>query len=124
MAGIVNIDIGSVLSGIGTAAKDISQAITGKDPEQAQKLLELSAQATKAQTDINLAEAQNVNLFVSGWRPFIGWLCGLALGIQFIYMPIFTPESRYDFSELISLVIAMLGVGALRTYEKTQGVSK
>lgn len=122
--GIVDVNVSDVLSGIGTLAKDVRTAITGKDPGAEAKLAELDDQLALAQLKVNEIEAASTSVFVSGWRPFIGWLCGVALGIQFIYMPIFTPESRYDFSELISLVIAMLGIGALRTYEKTQNVSK
>lgn len=122
--GLVNLDVSQVMQGIGELAKDVRQAVTGKDPEAESKSLALTAAIADAQAKINLAEASNPNVFVSGWRPFIGWLCGIGIGIQFIYMPIFNPDSRYDFSELLNLVIAMLGIGALRTYEKIQGVSK
>ena len=131
---LVNVDIGSVLSGIGTLAKDIRQAITGKDPEAAMKLLELEQAAQKAQSDINLAEAQNPNLFVSGWRPAVGWVCVFALSWYYILAPfsswllsIFSVKSTipaFETGELIALLMSILGVGGMRTYEKVQGVSK
>ena len=134
MGGLVNIDIGSVLQGIGTAAKDIRVAITGKDPAIEQKLLDLEAAASKAQNDINLAEAQNPNLFVSGWRPAVGWICAFALVWYYILAPFMTyvlgifkidaAIPAFDTGDLIALLCSILGVGGLRTYEKVQGVTK
>lgn len=108
------------------------------DPEaraKAEADLRNSLQAwDKAQTDINAVEAANPNLFVSGWRPFIGWTCGLALAYQFVLSPIFvwaglcagfhppTPPKLDD--TLWQLVFAMLGMGGLRTFEKIKGVAR
>ncbi len=128
MGGLVNVEIGTVLSGIGSLAKDIRQAITGKDPQAEQKLLELEQAAEKAQTDINLAEAQNPNLFVSGWRPAVGWTCVAALIWDFILSPLLISLGLkipgLDTGELIALLGSLLGIGGLRTYEKTQGLAK
>lgn len=126
-----------LLKGVGELAKDIRIAITGKDPvkiaEAEAKLLEMEFIAQKAQTDINLVEARNPNLFVSGWRPFIGWVCGVALAWQFLGHPIFIwaiklsgstlEPPKLDTDGLMGLVIAMLGMGSLRTYEKFKGVN-
>lgn len=128
--------VGAVLSGVGNLAKDIRVAITGKDPikeaEVNAKLLELEFLAEKAQTDINLAEASNPNLFVSGWRPFIGWICGVGLFYHFIGFSVFqwaialwkldVTAPVLDTGGLMSLVLAMLGMGGLRTFEKVKGV--
>jgi hypothetical protein len=82
----------------------------------------------KAQIEVNKAEAANQNIFVSGWRPFIGWACGFSLVYHFLFEPIIqyililneldfsTPE--FDFSQLSTIVMAMLGMSGLRTYEK------
>jgi hypothetical protein len=82
----------------------------------------------KAQLEVNKVEAKHNNIFVSGWRPFIGWCCGLSLAYHFILEPIIqyilivngvqfdTPE--FDFSQLSTIVMAMLGMSGLRTYEK------
>ena len=82
-----------LLSSVGTLAKDVRSAITGeptpeKQAEITQKLLELEFTVKKAQTDINLQEAKHPNIFVSGWRPFIGWVCGSAITYNFIINPI------------------------------------
>ena len=81
----------------------------------------------KLQTDINVEDAKNPNLFVSGWRPFIGWICGTGLGYQFLVYPILVAYSpkivQLDMGTLITLLAGMLGLGALRTQEKIKGVS-
>ena len=135
VAGGVSGGIGSIFSAIGTLAKDIRQAITGeispeKKAEMESKLLELEFMSSKAQTDINLEEARNPNMFVSGWRPFVGWICGFSLGWQFIGSPIFEwiiklsgkniVAPTLDTGSLITVLFALLGLGGLRTYEKTK----
>lgn len=126
-----------VLEGIGGLAKDIRAAITGKeiiDPtklaELEQKAMEIEYMSVKAQTDINLEEAKNPNIFVAGWRPFIGWVCGFALGWQFIGNPIFDwvvkicgkniVAPTIDTGSLITILMALLGLGGLRTFEKVK----
>lgn len=66
-------------SALGEFAKDLREAIKGKeiDPEKALKLIEI-------QNEVNKIEAQHRSIFVAGWRPFIGWVCGLALLYNFI----------------------------------------
>jgi len=134
MAGLVNVDVGSVLNGLGSMAKDIRVAITGKDPATEEKLAELEAAAAKAQSDIDLAEAQNPNMFVSGWRPFVGWVCAAALAWYYILAPLTTyvlsifgvksTMPSFDAGTLITLLMTMLGIGGMRTVEKIQGVAK
>ena len=87
----------------------------------------------KGQTDVNAVEAANPNLFVSGWRPFIGWVCGIALAYQYVaapllmwiasslHIPLATPP-KLD-GTLWELVFALLGMGGLRTFEKIKGVA-
>ena len=84
----------------------------------------------RAQIELNKVEASHENVFVSGWRPFIGWACGIALVYHVLVEPIIqyiliisgadfrTPE--FDFSQLSTIVMAMLGMSSLRTYEKTK----
>jgi hypothetical protein len=126
-----------LFTGIGQMAKDIRTAITGKDPakeaEAMQKLLEIEFAAQKAQTDINIVEAQSPNLFVSGWRPATGWICVFALAWYYILAPfaswvmsIFDVESTipiFEAGELMTLLFGLLGIGGMRTYEKIRGVS-
>lgn len=125
-----------VLEGVGSLAKDVRIAITGKDPvkmaEIEAKLLEMEFVAQKAQTDINMEEAKNPNLFVSGARPFIIWVCGFAIAWTFIGHPLFIWIVKISGSSLqapilntdglISLVLSLLGLGGLRTFEKIRGV--
>lgn len=108
------------------------------DPEaraKAEADLRNSLQAwDKQQNDVNAVEAANPNLFVSGWRPFIGWTCGISLCYQYVAAPIVywiamtfgvlieAPPKLDDM--LWQLVFAMLGMGGLRTFEKIKGVSK
>jgi hypothetical protein len=85
------------------------------------------------QLDINKIEATNVNLFVSGWRPAIGWVCALALAYQYLFRPLsgtvaivlgytLPPLPGLD-DNLWQLMMGMLGMGGLRTFEKVQGVA-
>lgn len=82
------------------------------------------------QIGINLQEAKDTSMFVKGWRPFIGWTCGLAFSAKFLIGPfIFTAAQIFnktivlpplDMSEMLPVLIGMLGLGAYRTYEKTR----
>jgi hypothetical protein len=79
------------------------------------------------QAEINTAEAANSNVFVSGWRPAIGWIGAGGLAYHFILRPIFvglgwTSLPTLD-GMLFELIFAMLGFGGLRTYEKLKGVA-
>jgi hypothetical protein len=87
----------------------------------------------KGQTDVNAVEAANANLFVSGWRPFIGWVCGIALAYQYVASPLLmwiasslhialSAPPKLD-GTLWELVFALLGMGGLRTFEKVKGVA-
>ena len=85
------------------------------------------------QTEVNKAEASNPNLFVAGWRPWIGWVCGVALAYQYVLTPIVMwlaaialielPQPPKLDDALWQLMTAMLGVAGLRTYEKIKGVA-
>lgn len=80
------------------------------------------------QLEINKVEAANPNVFVSGWRPFIGWICGVGLAYQFLIYPIliaFVPKvQQLDMGTLITLLGGLLGLGTMRTVEKLNGVAK
>lgn len=84
-----------------------------------------------AQAAINKVEAAHRSIFVAGWRPFIGWICGVGLLNHFLIFPylhflynvniaiLLNPDDK-----LIDLVIALLGMGTLRSIEKLRGVAK
>lgn len=98
------------------------------------KQLEADLQIALAQAEINKAEAMSNDPFRAGWRPFIGWTCGLGFFTQFVLAPWGTwilalrgqdiPFPELDMSTMMPLLFAMLGLGAYRTYEKTRGVTK
>jgi hypothetical protein len=81
----------------------------------------------KGQLEVNRVEAAHKSLFVAGWRPAIGWICGLALMYSTILAPIlsiwfFVPP--VDSALLTSVLMGMLGLGAMRTVEKTKSVAR
>ena len=79
------------------------------------------------QLEINKIEAASSNMFVAGWRPGIGWICAAALAYNTILSPIlaiwFTVPA-VDTSLLYPVLMGLLGLGGLRTYEKSRGVTK
>lgn len=86
------------------------------------------------QIEVNIAEASNPSIFVSGWRPFVGWVCGFALAYTYILLPFmqfgvyalgssetikqFARLPKLDLSDLLPILLGMLGLGIMRTYEK------
>lgn len=86
-----------------------------------------------AQLEVNAKEAQHASIFVAGWRPFVGWTCGIGMVYQTVLHNIlqwlsvmngWPPLPAPDTETLIYVLFAMLGVAGLRTYEKKTGVSK
>jgi len=99
----------------------------------AQAQLAAETDLAKAQAAINQTEAANPNLFVSGWRPFVGWVCGLGLAYAFLIKPIASPliqkwsgvpMEALDVGTLLTLLFGMLGLGGMRTVEKLSGVAR
>lgn len=82
----------------------------------------------KGQTDVNAVEAANPNLFVSGWRPCIGWIGALGLGYQYFIRPVSVGLGLSHLppldGSLMELVIALLGLGGMRSWEKYKGLTK
>jgi hypothetical protein len=78
------------------------------------------------QLEINKVEASHASIFVSGWRPFCGWVCGMALLYSFILSPfldIWLDVPRLEMGDLMTVLLGMLGLGGLRTHEKTKSVA-
>lgn len=130
--------VGAVMSGIGTLAKDIRQAITGELPaekqaEIEQKLMELELKAMEGQMQINLEEAKHESVFVAGWRPFIGWVGGSALAYAAIIEPLMSWAARLygstvvfptiDTTITMQILFGILGLGAFRSFDKSQAPS-
>ena len=89
----------------------------------------------KGQLEINKAEAAHQSMFVAGWRPFVGWTCSVALCWHFVLAPVSIfiagyagatlPDlPKFDMNSLMTVLLGMLGLGGLRTYEKTKGVAR
>tara|TARA_R100001369_G_scaffold86335_1_gene120723 strand:- start:685 stop:1062 length:378 start_codon:yes stop_codon:yes gene_type:complete len=81
----------------------------------------------KGQLTVNATEAAHKSLFVAGWRPAIGWICGFALLYSTILAPIigiWVVVPPVDSSLLTSVLMGMLGLGAMRTAEKVKGVQR
>ena len=114
-----------------------------EDKDQKAKLAhELATMADKhaqeamlAQLEINKAEAASGSLFKGGWRPFVGWTCGIAFAYHFVLQPflifvfayigIEPPDlPEFDVGTLLPVLGGMLGIGGLRSYERTKGLTK
>tara|TARA_S200002703_G_scaffold37157_1_gene32350 strand:+ start:1480 stop:1881 length:402 start_codon:yes stop_codon:yes gene_type:complete len=89
----------------------------------------------KGQIEINKTEAAHKSMFVAGWRPFVGWTCGIALAWHFVGQPLAVfiisysgveapPLPVFEMESLLTVLLGMLGLGGLRTFEKTKGVSR
>jgi len=88
----------------------------------------------KAQIEVNKEEAKSSSMFVSGWRPAVGWICATGMGFNFICVPLgnfFVDLAGYsielvalDLSEMMPVLMGMLGLGAMRSFEKTKGVAR
>lgn len=103
---------------------------------QSGELAQLNADVTLAQGQMatNTAEAANPNVFVSGWRPFVGWVCAAGMASVFVAGPFFewgsglaghaTAWPKLDIMPLLTMLGGMLGLGTLRTVEKINGVAR
>ena len=98
------------------------------------QLMQAAIQESQNQAEINKNEASHSSVFVAGWRPAIGWVCAFGFAFQFALTPIvlwiaaltgstvILPE--IDTQSLYSLTMGMLGMGALRSFEKWKGIAK
>jgi len=88
-----------------------------------------------AQIEVNKVEAASNSIFKSGWRPFIGWTCGIAFSYHFVLQPLLifvmtyaghpVPElPEFDMASLMTVLGGLLGLGGLRTFEKYKGITK
>ena len=130
-----------VSSLIGPVTGILDKVIEDKD-QKAKLAHELATMADKlsheqqlAQIEVNKAEAASGSLFKGGWRPFIGWVCGIAFGYHFVVQPIIIfvvalvgvniPDlPNFNMNTLLTVLGGMLGIGSLRTYEKQKGLTK
>jgi hypothetical protein len=116
----------NVVAGIIDKVADKIDEFTLDKTEKAQLIQEIN----KAQIEVNKVEANSNSLFVSGWRPFVGWTCGVALCYHFVLQPflVFLLYSSgyqmdlpvFDMTTLTTILMGLLGLGGLRSYEKVK----
>ena len=124
------------LIGVGAVADLVNTAINRIWPDksdQEKQAIAAAVMVVQGQIDINKEEAKSPSVFVSGWRPFIGWICGLACAWNWIGLKIALFIAAYsghalnmqpaDISEMMPVLLGMLGLGGLRTAEKINGVA-
>lgn len=121
-----------ITAGIGLAESVINKLWPDKS-EQERAQLAAAMALVQGQLEINKAEAASASVFTSGWRPAIGWVCGSALAYTYIAYPFLLWAGALWFPEikppllgndgmLYELLFGMLGLGAMRTYERVRGV--
>lgn len=123
------------ITGIGSVAdliKDGLDKIWPDKSEQERAQAALLMASLQGQIDTNKAEASNPNMFVAGWRPFVGWVCGAGFCVSALG-PLLewasglaghpTKFPPIDLSVMMPLLMGLLGLGGMRTYEKVSGVS-
>jgi hypothetical protein len=131
MSGLI--DVGSIIESVGKVAGDLITT----DKEKMQLEIEnrkLDQAIDLAQIEVNKIEAASSSLFTSGWRPYIGWGCGTA----FLYSAMFEPIMRFvaqvifdykgpfpqlDTNLTMQVLLGMLGLAGMRSYEKSKGVA-
>jgi len=128
--------MGIDITGVGAVAELAGTVINKIWPdksEQEKQELTAAVMVIQGQLDINKVEAANPSLFVSGWRPFIGWICGLGCTWNWVGLPVLKAAmvvygmpinvTPADLSEMMPLLLGLLGLGGLRTYEKVRKVA-
>jgi hypothetical protein len=126
-----------ITAGLQLGEKLIDRLLPDKAANDAAKAalvqMQLNGELAEVQGQIqtNIAEAANAHVFVSGWRPYIGWICGTGLGYEFLLRPLLTfgaglfhfttVAPNIDMGDLIILLTGMLGFGAMRSFDKSNG---
>ena len=121
---------------VGVAGKVLDKFVEDKDLK-AKLQHELDMQlhnANLAQIEVNKIEASSKNWFVAGWRPSVGWGCSVAMMVHFIILPVGewiaalsgvkVDMPEFDFTQLSTILMAMLGMAGLRTFEKQKKVAR
>ena len=126
---------------IGPATQILDKFVEDKD-QKAKLAHELATMADRlaheqqlAQIAVNKEEAASGSLFKGGWRPFVGWVCGVAFCYHFVLQPIIIfviamtgvsiPDlPSFNMNTLLTVLGGLLGIGGLRTYEKQKGLTK
>jgi len=141
---IIKQGIGAIASSVGGLAKDIRTAITGTAPlteEMRNKLIDqatmieqassqLNQKVLEGQIELNKIDASGTSFFRAGWRPFVGWVCGIGLAYEYLMQPLLAWGSsiwkipvppQLDMATLMPLLLGLLGIATMRTVEKING---
>ena len=132
--------LSSLLGGKDGALKQVASVIdsihTSEEEKLDKKILmqRIQQKLAEKQLDVNAKEASHRSVFVSGWRPFIGWIGGLALMFEFILSPCIEWYAKFaglnltapeiQTGPLLAIVTSMLGVAGMRSFEKAKGLTK
>jgi hypothetical protein len=110
------------LGGVTDVLKELIQLFPNAEQREraASKLQDAESAIAAAQSQTNTAEAGSPSFFVAGWRPFIGWVCGLGFVYTIIGAALHLPA--IDTNPMIMILTGMLGLGTMRTAEKITGV--
>lgn len=123
------------LGSVADLAKTVIEKIWPNKTEQEKAELQAAMIIVQGQLEVNKAEASNPSVFVAGWRPFIGWVCGAACAWNWIGLPVAKAGlllfvsvkldlSPADLTEMLPVLMGMLGLGALRSYDKAKGKAR
>lgn len=136
LGSLIKTAIGPMLDGILRLIPDKGARAEAKENFELQILGALTA-LVQGQLAVNAKEAEHASIFVAGWRPAIGWICGAGLAWNFIVQPLISwiaflipgaPDlsgaPQLEIGELVTILLGMLGLGGLRTYEKRLGVAR
>ncbi len=134
MIGLLSAVLPSVMEVAGRFLPEDKEKRAAAEREIEAQLTMHLAKIDLAQLEINKVEAASRSVFVSGWRPFIGWSCGAAMALNFIVFPLasfvlaqtghLVELPTLDMSEMMPVLMGLLGLGGLRTVEKIKQVSK
>lgn len=125
--------VGNLADGVAGA---VDRFVETEEERKAAELLliKIQQQPDKWQLEVNKIQAAHRSVFVAGPRPFIMWTCGVGIALNFIFFPIADwvitlmnvgismPEIKNE--QLMTLVLSLLGLGSLRTYEKRNGLTQ
>lgn len=132
--GIVSLLGNAILGNSNASEQDVATALS--NPANLVRLKEIEAQLYMAdlasedrdkerQAEVNKVEASSDNLFKSGWRPAIGWVGALGMAYNYLIVPVCVtfglPAVNLDMNTLMPLVMALLGLGAMRSWDRTKG---
>jgi hypothetical protein len=122
--------------GIKAIGNIVDEVFTSEDERNQAKISiqKIEARLKEKQMDINAVEAGHRSIFIAGWRPALGWISALSVGYVYLFQPFIVMGLKIagsdvelpslDLSQLMPLILGMLGLGGLRTFEKAKGVSK